>query len=163
MNIYFWTHTAFSWCITWLIKVLQKKKCCFCCADKETFHEFMVWKHWPHLNFEVNLTVDWYFPQVNMSPYVTLTTQLCCKNADQSFFFSLVYNSVIETQSSACLLLDKHLEVLKLLMAAAECRTSQLQPHFLDQSCQSECWPERMGGPVSHRESWRRRKGELRE
>lgn len=70
-----------------------------------------------------------------------------------------MYKSVIEAQSSACLLLDKHLEVLKLLMAAAECRTSQLQPHFLDPPCQSGCCPEHMGGPVSHRGLEKEKKG----
>lgn len=51
-------------------------------------------------------------------------------------------------QSSASLLQDKHLEVLKLLMTPAETQSRQSQPHFLDAVCQSGSWPEQTGGPV---------------
>lgn len=50
--------------------------------------------------------------------------------------------------SSASLLQDEHLEVLKLLMTAAESRSGQSRPHFLDAVCQSGSWPEQTGGPV---------------
>lgn len=71
-------------------------------------------------------------------------------------------------QSSASLLQDKHLEVLKLLMTPAESHCSQSQPHFLDALCQSGSWAEHTGGPVRVLETERelgkeRKKTEKRE
>ena len=58
--------------------------------------------------------------------------------------------------SSASLLQDKHLEVLKLLMTAAESRSSQSRPRFLDALCQSGSWPGQTGGPVRGLDTERR-------
>lgn len=85
------------------------------------------------------------------SPYVTLMAQLCrLKKLHRGFFFSWCTTVWLKPQSSACRLLDKHLEVLKLLMAAAGRRSSQSQPHFRDPLSQSGGCPEHMGGPVGH-------------